>query len=50
MLSYRGLKENGTHYEQKMGFTDKRGQNILPKVRNISKTGQDQETFKSAFA
>ena len=49
MLRYLGLKETGTSYKQIFTFTDNHWQNILQKVRKLSKVGKYQKTSVSDF-
>ena len=44
------LKQIGPSYSQKFNCSDNPGQNILNKVHNSSKTGQDQKSLTSTFA
>ena len=49
MLRNWGLKETAISYEQTLGFTGNRWQNISQKVRKSQKTGQGQKRLISAF-
>ena len=49
ILRYWGLKETGTSYNQRFGLTGNQWQNILQKVRKLSKNCTRPENFDICF-